>query len=304
MKRILIFYSVLLPVMLSSCNPYQQNSYKQHYVVEAYLVANRNLPQVKVSKTLPAGKPYSFQDAALNNAAVSIQLLDSTGLTEKIYRYHLKSNGNYIPKNPESVLPEHRYKLIVSFPDGDSVTSKTYIPGSFRPVGSLPDTAIYEASKAVAVHITPSYYPDRQTYYIFTVNAVDTAATNLTPFYADVVSKNDNKPSDYYINSSGIINQKNYSENSDGTLTIKLPWLSIAFYGQNKIVANAIDDNLYDFVRTASVQTGVSNLPPGQIQNVTYHIKGGIGIFGSMASDTISVYIEKEENGIGSIFTF
>jgi hypothetical protein len=304
MRRILIFYSVLLPVILSSCNPYQQNSYNQHYVVESYLVANKNLPPVKVSKTLPVGKVYSFQDAALNNAAVSIQLLDSTGSPEEIYRYHLKSNGNYIPRKPEPVLPKHRYKLIVSFPNGDSVTSKTYIPGSFHRVGSVPDSVIYEAPQAVAVHITPSYYPGRQTYFIFTVNAMDTAATNLTPFYADVVSKNDNKPSDYYINSSGIINQKNYTENANGTLTIKLPWLSIAFYGRNKIVANAIDDNLYDFVRTASVQTGGANLPPGQIQNVTYHLKGGIGIFGSMNSDTISVYIKKEENRTGSMFTF
>jgi hypothetical protein len=293
MKRILILLSVSLPIILSGCNPYHQNSYQKYYVVEAYLVANRNLPIVKVSKTLPIGERYSFQKAALDKASVSIQLLDSTESVKRTYIYHLQYPGNYVPENPEPVLPEHRYKLIVSFPNGDSVTAQTLVPGAFHRTGSIPDSAVYESPQQITANITPSFYPGRQAYYIFTVNAVDTSAANLTPFYADVVSKDDNEPSDYYINSSGIINQKNYTQNADGTFTIKLPWLSIAFYGQNKIAANAIDDNLYDFMRTASAQTGGSTLSPGQIQNIRYHVKGGIGIFGSMASDTVSVFIKK-----------
>ncbi len=297
-NQILIFLSILLLVALNSCNPYQQDSYQKHYVVEAYLAANRDLPPVEVSKTLPAGEAYSFKKAALDDASVSIQRLDSNGVAAKTYTYYRKYPGTYTPKNPEPVLPEHRYRLMVAFPNGDSVTARTLVPGAFHPVGPVPDSSVYKA-RQIAVTITPSYYPGRQSYYIFTVNAVNPKESRLTPFYTNLVSNEDTTISDFYINSSGIINQKNYDQNPDGTLTIKLPWLAVAFYGKNKIVANAIDDNLYDFARTQSAQTGGSSLPPGQIQNIRYHVKGGIGIFGSMASDTISVFIKKEKGGGG-----
>jgi hypothetical protein len=294
MKQVLIFLFLLLTIILSSCNPYRQNGYHQHYVIEAYLVANRSLPPVKVSHTLPFGQTFSVQKVALNNAAVKIQQLDSTGIAKKTYSYYRASAGTYIPKNPEPVLPEHRYKLIVSFPNGDSVTAQTLVPGTFHPVGPIPESAVYEAPQPLAVKVTPSYYPGRQAYFVFTVNAVDTSADQLTPFYADEVTKGNNKIYNYYINSSGIINGKNFTKNPNGTLMIKLPWLAIAFYGENKITANAIDNNLYDFIRTQGAQTGGSSLPPDQIENIEYHVKGGIGIFGSLASDTISVFIKKE----------
>jgi hypothetical protein len=294
MKRKIIFLFVLIPAFLSGCISYTQNGYQQYYVVEAYLVANRTLPPIYVSHTLPLGQSYSTNKVAVNDATVKIQQLDSTGTAGKIYLYYRKSAGTYLPKNPESVLPRHRYKLIVTFPNGDSVTAKTLIPGAFHPVGSIPDSAVYEAPQQIGVKVTPSYYLGRQSYFVFTINAIDTTADQLTPFYADEVTKGDNKIYDYYINSSGIINGKNFNQNPDGTLTIKLPWLAIAFYGQNKIVANAIDNNLYDFIRTQGAQTGGSSLPPDQVQNIKYHVKGAIGIFGSMASDTISVFIKKK----------
>lgn len=280
-------------ILFSGCEPYTQDDYQQYYVVESYLIAGRNLPQVRVSQTLPIDEPYSFRKAALNSATVIIQKLDPSGSVTKKYVYRLQSPGTYVPENPEPVLPLHRYRLIVSFPNGDSVTAQTLVPGLFHPVGAVPDSAVYQSSAPIAVNITPSYYPGRQAYFIFTVNAINPTANRLTPFYADLVNNDGNKISDYYINSSGIINQKSYEHNPDGTITVTLPWLSVAFYGKNKIVANAVDDNMYDFVRTASTQTGSSILPPGQIHNIFYHINGGIGIFGSMASDTITVFIKE-----------
>ena len=47
--------------------------------------------------------------------------------------------------------------------------------------------------------------------------------------------------------------------------------------------ASAVDDNLFDFIRSQSVQQGGSTLAPGEIPNVLDHIEGGTGIFGSLA---------------------
>ncbi|HBQ58078.1 MAG TPA: hypothetical protein DD671_00195, partial [Balneolaceae bacterium] len=94
-------------------------------------------------------------------------------------------------------------------------------------------------------------------------------------------------------NSSGIINEANFQDNQDGTITLSYPWIGIAFYGVNNIVANAIDDNVYDFVRSQQVQLGGSMLSPGEIQNVIYHVEGGLGVFGSLATDTVTTFVSQ-----------
>jgi hypothetical protein len=151
----------------------------------------------------------------------------------------------------------------------------------------------YQRNPQFRATTSQSTYPERQSYYIFTVNAIDPEEEDLTPLYADFVDDED-ELSDFFVNSSGIINQENYDINTDQSITISLPWLGVAFYGANDIIINAIDDNMYDFLRSQDVQGGGALLSPGEIQNVVYNIAGGIGIFGSMASDTNRVFIRRQ----------
>ncbi len=55
--------------------------------------------------------------------------------------------------------------------------------------------------------------------------------------------------------------------------------------------------NMYDFYRSRDIQGGGSTLSPGEFQNVIYNIDGGIGVFGSMASDTVLVTVLKGQPG-------
>jgi hypothetical protein len=93
------------------------------------------------------------------------------------------------------------------------------------------------------------------------------------------------------ITNSPIINEGNYDINQDGTLTIRLPWIAVAFFGENRLTASALDDNLYDFIRTQTVQQGGSTLSPGEIPNVIERIEGGTGVFGSFARSSYVVRI-------------
>lgn len=99
----------------------------------------------------------------------------------------------------------------------------------------------------------------------------------------------------YFKNSYGIINEQSYQKNGDGTITLGVPWLSIAFFGENNITVNAIDDNMYDFLRTQSQQNGAASLLSGKLRNIEYNLNGAIGIFGSMATDTNKVNIVAPE---------
>lgn len=290
-----LFCFILLLLMMSGCDLYEQDSYKENYVVESYLIADNPMQQVLVSRTLPVEEEYTFAKAALDNATVTIDLLDENGEISNTYAFGQQSRGVYVPVNSEStVIGGRRYQLTVNFPNGDTIKAETLVPGTFRTVNQSADTTTYQSEEQIEITTTPSVYPGRQTYFIFTINAVNPQIENFTPFYADIFDENDDDISDFYVNSSGIINEGNYDRNDDNTLTVRVPWIAIAFYNENDIIINAIDDNMYDFLRSQEVQGGGSTLSPGEIQNVVYNVEGGIGIFGSMASDTNRVFITRQ----------
>lgn len=290
---------IFMMLLQAGCNPYKQDSYKQQYVVESYLVAGRPLPPVQLSTTSPADQVYNFEDQAIPGASVRIQLLNDSGTAQKTYRYYMYSNGFYLPQDSGIVQSLGKYRLTITIPGvKDTLEASAIVPKTFRTVNTPPDSVVYQSGDGITIDITQSYYPGRQTEYIASSVAKGQLDTlRLTPFYADIIGRgNNNQLSDYRINNSGIINAANFTLNSNGTITIKYPWIGIAYYGRNSLVINAIDDNIYDFVRSQSVQTGGNTLPPGQIQNAIMHVKGGIGVFGAMSTDTVNVYIKRNPN--------
>lgn len=291
-------YLLLLSLItLSGCDLYQQDDYEEYYVVEAYLVAGDLLPLVRLSTTSPIEQEYSFEDNAVSNAQVAIQRLNPDSSVAQTYGYQQQDPGRYVPATNAIVRDGQLYRLSITTVDGTEISATTFVPGNFTTVNELQDQYTYQSEQQIEVRATPSsYITGRQTYYIFTVNAVSPDTSKLTPFYRDLVFDQDNDIEDYSINSSGIISEGNYEQNEDGTITLKVPWLAIAFYENNFVIANAIDDNMYDFLRSQDVQTGGSTLSPGEIQNIRYNVEGGIGIFGSMSSDTNQVFITRPEN--------
>lgn len=292
MKRILLIFFAIVAT-IAACDLYQQDEYKEYIVVESYLVANDTLPHVRLSTTSSISERYTFSDNALAGANVEIRQLNSDSTVAETYNYQQVQPGIYFPTVPAVVQDEQLYQLhVVS--DGDTVTATTYVPSDFETVNDLQESYEYQSEQQIEITTTPSsYITDRQTYYIFTVNVVAPDTADLTPFYLDLMKDQDSDFRSFYINSSGIINEENYERSETGNIQLKVPWLAIAFYGRNDVVANAIDDNMYDFLRSQDVQTGGTTLSPGEIQNIRYNVNGGIGIFGSMASDTNRVVITR-----------
>ncbi|NGP87853.1 DUF4249 family protein [Fodinibius halophilus] len=299
MKKLsLLFFAIIL---LSGCALYEQDSYQENYVVESYLVAGDELPKVRLSTTSPISKKYKFEDNTVSNANVEVRRLTPDSSVAETYAYLEQESGIYKPQNSITVQDHQLYGLHITTDKGDEITATTFVPGNFKTVNELQEEYMYQGSQQIEVITTPSQYlTNRQAYYIFTVNAVNPDTASLTPFYMDQVLNGDSEIEDFYINSSGIINEKNYDRNENNNIQLTVPWLAIAFYDTNNVVANAIDNNMYDFLRSQDVQTGGSTLSPGEIQNINYNISGGIGIFGSMASDTNQVVISKPDQSNGS----
>ncbi len=290
---LLFWMSAFSFLLLGGCDLYEQNSYEEYYVVESYLVVNAPPPQVRLSTNLPVDEEYSFAKASVPNADVSIQLLDGARNPVATYPYVEQRKGVYVSTDSENLIQgSRRYRLSVRFQNGDSLQAETLVPGDFETQSVNTNTITYQLDPQFKATTTQSAYPGRQSYYIFTVNVVDPEEEDLTPLYADFVS-DDEELSDFFVNSSGIINEKNYDLNSDQSITVSLPWIGVAYYGTNDVIINAIDDNMYDFLRSQNVQGGGAVLPPGEIQNIRYNVDGGIGVFGSMASDTNRVFVQR-----------
>ncbi len=295
--NILTILSLL--ILLAACEVYNQDTYEEYYVVESYLVANRQLPQVRVSTTAPVDDFYAFSRFAVTDAEVQIRLLNENGTDiDEVFVYANDTAGIFQPLATHKVLPARSYQLYVNVPSSAAeITATTIVPDTFKVVSTVLDTLVYQSTEQLEITVSESTYPGRQNIFIFNTLALEPTLENLTPVYADLFFDDDEDMdlSELTNTSSGLLNAANFTINQDQSITIRYPWIAVAFYGDNKLVATTVDDNVYDFVRSESVQLGGSTLSPGEIQNAITHVKGGLGIFGSLASDTIQTHIKRME---------
>jgi hypothetical protein len=124
------------------------------------------------------------------------------------------------------------------------------------------------------------------------------SAENLTPFYRNILEDEEGNIdpddlTDNRVNESFPNNEAIYEVDGD-VVTVPLLWFGVAFYGPTRIAINALDDNLYNFVRSVRVQHegGLGN-SPGEIGSLLEYVEGGTGVFGSYAKAERMVYIAR-----------
>lgn len=288
-----IFLALIFAGIIS-CDFYEQDDYEEFYVVESYMIANDFLPTVRLSKSSEISEKYSFNAFAVSDARIEIRLLNSDSTIAEQYQYEEEKPGIYNPNTLAVVQDERLYQLYIITAEGHRISSMTYVPKDFTTVSELQKSYTYQSNQKIEILATPSaYITGRQAHYIFTVNAIHPDSSTLTPFYRDLVFNKGDDIRSYYTSSSGIISENTFERNTNGNIQLIIPWLSVAFYDSNNVIANAIDDNMYNFLRSQNVQTGGIGFIPGDIQNIRYNVTGGIGIFGSMSSDTNRVFIKR-----------
>jgi hypothetical protein len=295
-----IVVGLLLLAVSGGCDSAVSFDRDNEIVVEGYLVANRQFGQIRLSRTQPVENRYEYTPFAIRGADVQVHRMGASGEVEEAVQYSEDPDqpGVYIAEGVESVLPLSVYELLVSVPStGELVSSRTTVPGAYTILDSGPDTVVYQSLQPPEVTVSRSVYPGRPAIFVFSTESLDPSVENLTPFYRDVVDPDDDfdeeELEDYLINESPLLNEEGYEAISEDVLKVKVPWLAFAFYGRNLLRSNALDDNLYDFIRSQSVQQGGSTFAPGEIPNVIDHVEGGTGIFGSYSVVERLVYVQR-----------
>ncbi|WP_263810386.1 DUF4249 domain-containing protein [Salinibacter pepae] len=309
MRRLLLF-AIFGLAALVGCDTAALETESQ-VVVEAYLEAGEPMDSVRLTRTARASAEYTPERTAVQGADVQVQRLnDSGGVAATVpYTETDSTDGLYIPETPATVKPQGTYRLRAAPPEGPVVTAETTVPAPVEAVRTQNDTTTYpdpddENSDPPQFELTVRPGPsalERQNVYVLTSRSLlelqsipasppdSVAGRLLTPFYLEQYDADSDTLASFRVNSSGLLNEANFTSNDDGTVSITLPWLAVAFYGPNQVRASVVDDNLYDFLRTQSAQQ--MSLAPGEIPNVDEDIENGTGIFGSFAEASGKVLI-------------
>ena len=282
---------LLLVAVLLGCDTTAPQPESQ-VVVESYLRAEAPLPTVRLSRTIGVDDAYDPTENAVRDADVVVERLaaDSTVAETIPSRERDTVPGVYAPDVGTLVQPQSTYRLRARTPDGTEIAATTTVPDAFTLTAVENDTTVYQSARQPAFTLEPPRpLTDRQNVYTFTTTSLlDFAGTPdstlrraLTPFYADGFDPEDDTLAALRLTSSGLLNEGNFTQNPDGTITVNLPWIAVAFYGPNEVGVNVLDDNYYDLLRSQQVQQ--NGLSPGEIPNIIEHVDGGTGIFGSYA---------------------
>ena len=289
---ILWVMAILITVTgLAGCDLYGQDDYEEQFVIESYLIAREPLPELRISTTAPFYEPYNFDERAVSNAEVRIYVYDESDDLRYTFPYFEQRPGIYTPADQDTgqrVLPRHTYRLEIDapLPNGDMhrIEAQTIVPDTSSIRNVIRDQAVYQSQTQLEFRITNNRTYDRQNYFIFSTKSLEPNEDNLTPFWNDALDDEEDYRDAIRIRTN-IVNEGNFSTNPDGTLTLRMPWIGIAFYGPNTISTYTLDDNTYDYFRSQPSQTGggAGTISPGEIQNIIHHVDGGIGLFGSMS---------------------
>ncbi len=311
MPRLLTRLLTVLPLLavLAGCDLAEER-FEPQVVVSATLTAGLELGRVAVQLSQTAPIDVAFDSTfGLAGASVKLVLLAPDGSAERSFPLteKAKRRGQYraIPGGSVRVEPNRRYRLVATFPEGsdgasllafgDSVWAETTVPDPFTVVRTPGDTVVYDVTApSPAIDVRTNSAPGRQNIFIFNIRSLTSPPDGslLTPLAASFVEDGDLDLGDLVSTSSPLLNEANYERNADGTLRLRVPWFAISFFGPTAFTANAVDDALYDFLRSRDAQFNPTTLSPGEIQRIFSNVENGVGVFGSIAqSDTVRVTV-------------
>ncbi len=298
------------------CDSLSPGDYEEQVVVSAVLVAGRPLPPIILTRTSPIDEVYEPDRLRIAGATITVSLLAADGAVEAAYAYVQNGDLLYLPVNAREAVVQggRRYRFEAAVPGfPEPVRAETLVPTAFEVVEAPSDTLAYQDAaepQGPGVRVTPSLFGDRPTAYLFSVRALapDSFALDaegnytrtfqpgrfgLTPFADDLVADRDVDPGDFVTGSSPILNESDSQQNPDGTLTIRVPWLAVSYYGPQRFTATALDDALVDFLQSQAIQFIPTTTSPGEIPEVVTNVENGLGVFGAVAQVEAEAFIRE-----------
>jgi hypothetical protein len=307
LKRLLI---MLLVLVLPACST--ERSDDEFFapggagipVIDAMMVVGKPYPDVYVTETLLPNQPFSYEAAGVVGADVLIQ----GGGLNVVYAPTPARPGRYANFQPITVRPGTTYTLTVTMPDGRIVTATTTTPDSLR----VREWVLLDDSGQTVVQRLSTFedfpgdsliYTRPENQLTFSEGLLEVRLEN-DPAEGYLVGLQSLDPDSELLVDTSFLDDEdldNFTRQNQSPPfaptqnSLRAPWFAIYYQGRYKVRVFKMDRNWYDLARTDPVigqggfgfggEAGDNTVPP------LFHVQGGVGLFGSMASDSIGFYV-------------
>jgi len=258
-------------------------------VVDAVMRVGELFPVVRVSETVAANATYDPMAAAVSGATVWI-----IGAADTVQ--YFEDGQEYAPIFGSAVRPSTRYTLEVFTADGRTVRATTITPVRLRVNRWV---LLDNTGTRVLRDLNRFDFTAPENQIVYTDGLIEAWFDQGTEpgYIVGLFSRSPNSP---LLIDTDLIDEADLSRDSssppidtdDGTL--RLPWLAIWYEGRYEFQLHRADRNWYDYARSAPIpgaNFGFGGSAGDDFEQPIFHVDGGIGLFGSMASDAIQVNI-------------
>ena len=287
MKNIFVKLMLIVTVAfgLNSCEDDVLKDYVPRNMVEAYLIVDQPIENIKVLKSQPVFGKFDYSKALIRDAKVFIKgdgqvialTIDAEGNT-----------GYYDPAKSYLIKPNTEYKLEIELSDGTYMTANTTTPG--RTAWSFPvkddiqyptDTLKLKASEMIKWERVPGV-----DFYIGNIKCLDTLNYGM---YLNPATNELNRRCYNYTTSNADgeefkeISMSVFLANNESSVV----WNAFKWFGKHSVTIYAPDDNM--------IRWFIQSYQMREFDERLNSINNGYGCFGSASMVTDTFFLKKNQ---------
>lgn len=281
MKRSLIILISLLAMFVISCEDSAVREYKPEVVVEAYLIVDKPISEIRLLMAQPLFQKYDEDKYLIKNASV---VISGDGQVFPLEFNYERKDGYYYPDTTYLVKENTQYKIEIKLENGQNITGSTHTPEKIEWVRKSPkflqfpkDTIKQTSTDTINWKKVPNVL-----YYGINIMCLDTL--NYGKYLIPATNEMNRRTFVLYNRNDERRDRKRLEMSFSALMPINhsnVVWNGFRWFGKQLVSIYALDINM--------VQWGVFSFNFPMYDNRLSSLKGGKGCFGSasMISDTV-----------------
>lgn len=275
-----IIILILLSFFIYSCVEENSNAFHEDTIVEAFLIVDEPIQNIRVMHTIPILDTFKFENAVIDNANILIYSDSGDSLyleyNNKIYKYQA-INSNYLIKENTN----YNLRIIIN---NDTITGQTLTPKKFKWMIKLPDLVQYPKDSIHLSDVVKLSWENTNSfnYYHIALRCLDTL--NYGSYLSPPTNELNRRLSLFKSSEYFFKNTTNHglAPSNEGSLV----WTSFKWYGLQELTIYNPDFNWFRWL---------GQYYQNEYNDLLNSVKGkrARGVFGSATAVRDTFFLEK-----------